>query len=77
MLPMSVDELMPKLLKLSVPERLDLIERLSETLPEAVEPSEVPDWHIEILKKRLAEARLNPGEGIPWRDFMAKMGAKR
>ena len=70
---MSVETLMPKLLKLSVAERLDLIERLSETLPETVQPSEVPDWHIEILKKRLAESESNPGEGIPLDQFLQEL----
>ena len=74
---MSIDELMPKLLKLSVTERLDIIDRLSESLPETVEPSEVPDWHTEILKKRLADAEANPGEGITWEEFKGKMRAKR
>jgi putative addiction module component (TIGR02574 family) len=69
----SVETLMPKLLKLSVAERLDLIDRLSESLPEEVAPSEVPDWHIEILKKRLAEAEANPGEGVPLSEFLKEL----
>lgn len=72
---MSVETLMPKLLKLSVAERLDLIDRLEDSLPEAVEPSEVPDWHIEILKQRLANP--DPGEGVTWEEFKKKMRAKR
>jgi len=74
---MSIETLMPKLLKLSVAERLDLIERIWDTLPEAVEPSEVPAWHIELLKERLAEAETNPGEGITWEEFKAKMRARQ
>lgn len=70
---MSVKTLLPKLLKLSVDERLDLIERLEESLPESVAPSEVPDWHIEILRKRLAEADANPGKGIPLDEFLKKL----
>ena len=74
---MSVETLMPKLLKLSVAERLDLIDRLSESLPDAVDPSEVPEWHIEILKQRLAEAEANPGAGKPWREVLAKLRKKK
>jgi putative addiction module component (TIGR02574 family) len=68
---------MPTLEKLSVKERLDLIDRLWDSLPESPSPSEVPDWHIELLKKRLAEAEANPGEGITWEEFKAKMRAKQ
>ena len=74
---MSVETLLPKLLKLSAAQRRKLIARLCDSLPESVKPSEVPDWHIEILKRRLAEAEKNPGEGITWEEFKAKMRAKR
>lgn len=74
---MSVDALMPTLMKLSAADRRKLIDRLWDSLPESLEPSEVPEWHIEILKKRLAKAKANPGKGITWEAFKAKMRAKR
>ena len=54
--------------RLSVRERLDLIEQTWDSLPGAVAPDEVPEWHEEVLAKRLAEAEANPGEGVPWRE---------
>jgi putative addiction module component (TIGR02574 family) len=70
---MSIDTLMPALEKLSVKERLDLIERIEDTLPEAVQRSEIPEWHIEILKKRLADATAHPGQGVTWEEFKAEI----
>ena len=70
---MSVKTLMPTLLKLSVAERRKIIDQLWDSLPESVDPSEVPDWHIEILKERLAEAEKNPGEGIPLKQFLKEL----
>lgn len=57
--------------RLSVRERLDLIEQIWDSLPEAVAPEEVPEWHKEVLAKRLAEAEASPGGGVPWREALA------
>ena len=53
--------------KLTVDERLDLIDQIWDSLPESSEPTAIPDWHIPILEERLAEAEatpafLSPGE---------------
>ena len=56
--------------RLSVRERLDLIEQIWDTLPESVEPREVPEWHLAELARRRAEADTRPGEGRPWREVL-------
>jgi putative addiction module component (TIGR02574 family) len=56
--------------RLSVRERLDLIEQIWDSLPEAVEPGEVPEWHLAELARRRAEADARPGEGRPWREVL-------
>ena len=63
--------------RLSVRERLDLIEQIWDTLPEQVQPDEVPEWHKEVLAKRLAEAEANPGGGVPWREALAAIRSRR
>ena len=63
--------------RLSVRERLDLIEQIWDSLPEALGPDEVPEWHKEVLAKRLAEAEANPGGGIPWREALAAIRSSR
>jgi putative addiction module component (TIGR02574 family) len=62
--------------KLSVQERLDLIETLWDSLPDEVEMQEVPAWHLVELAKRRGEANANPGAGKPWRDVLADLEAK-
>ena len=42
--------------RLSVRERLDLIEQIWNTLPETVELGEVPDWHLTELARRRTDA---------------------
>lgn len=56
--------------RLSVRERLELIEQIWDSLPEQVEADEVPDWHLAELARRRAEAEARPGEGRPWRDVL-------
>lgn len=63
--------------RLSVQERLDLIEQIWDSLPSTVLPDEIPEWHIELLAKRLAEAEANPGAGVPWREALATIRARR
>jgi putative addiction module component (TIGR02574 family) len=63
--------------RLSVRERLDLIEQIWDSLPEAVGHDEVPDWHKDVLAKRLAEAEANPGGGVPWREALAAIRSRR
>ena len=61
--------------RLSVPERLDLIEQIWDSLPEQVGPDEVPSWRLAGLAKRRAEADASPGAGRPWREALARFVA--
>jgi putative addiction module component (TIGR02574 family) len=58
--------------KLSVRERLELIEQIWDSLPEQVDPDEVPAWHLAELAKRRAEANTAPGAARPWREALAR-----
>jgi putative addiction module component (TIGR02574 family) len=62
--------------RLSVGERLELIQLLWDSLPPQVAPEDVPASHREILDERLAEAEADPGSGVPWREAIARLGAK-
>ncbi len=59
--------------RLSVCERLDLIEQIWESLPAQVKPEEVPEWHRAELAKRLARAEAEPGQGKPWREVLDRL----
>lgn len=58
--------------QLSVRERLDLIEQIWDSLPEHVNPDEIPEWHLVELAKRRAEADATPRAGKPWREALAR-----
>ncbi|MDX1964757.1 MAG: addiction module protein [Pirellulales bacterium] len=62
--------------RLSVAERLELIERLWESLPEAILPGEIPDWHLAEIAKRRAELDANPQSGRPWREVLDQLRGK-
>src|SRR5437867_3680571 len=74
--PMPVDLDALSLDKLSVTERLDLIETLWDSLPEQVSAQEIPAWHLVELAKRRAEAGANPGAGRPWREVLDQLESK-
>jgi putative addiction module component (TIGR02574 family) len=58
--------------RLSVRERLELIEQIWDSLPDQVDPDEVPPWHLAELARRRAEADASPGVGKPWREALAR-----
>ena len=60
--------------RLSVSDRLELIELIWESLPDHVSRDDVPTWHVTKLAKRLANAEATPGAGQPWREALAKYG---
>lgn len=62
--------------KLSVRDRLDLIEQIWDSLPEQIGPDEVPDWHIRELERRIAAADADPGAGEPWESVLARLSRK-
>lgn len=62
--------------RLSVAERIELIEQIWDSLPESVGANEIPEWHKELLAKRLAEAEANPGAGVPWREALAAIRSR-
>jgi putative addiction module component (TIGR02574 family) len=51
---------------MTVEQRLDLIERVWDTLAETPDAIPVPDWHEDALKKRLGAFEQNPDEGASW-----------
>jgi putative addiction module component (TIGR02574 family) len=59
--------------RLSVAERLNLIEDIWDSLPEELSPSEVPAWHLPELRRRREAARVQPGVGKAWREVLASL----
>lgn len=59
--------------RLSVPDRLDLIEQIWDSLPEQVESQDIPDWHRAELAIRRSRAAEEPGVGKPWREVLDRL----
>jgi putative addiction module component (TIGR02574 family) len=59
--------------RLSIGQRLELIGQIWNSLPEEIDPQEVPDWHRAELAKRREQARAQPGVGKPWRDALGRL----
>jgi len=68
-MPVSIEAL--RIDRLSVGERLELTEKIWDSLPEEVAPGEVPEWHLAELARRLA-AESQPGLGKPWREVLSR-----
>jgi putative addiction module component (TIGR02574 family) len=59
--------------RLSVGERLELIEQIWNSLPSQVDSAEIPPWHLLELARRRQEAEERPGVGKPWRDVLGSL----
>lgn len=59
--------------RLSVRDRLDLIEQIWDSLPEQVEPEDIPEWHRAEVAMRRKRAAEEPGVGKPWREVLDRL----
>ncbi len=60
-----------EILKLTVAERLQLIERIWDSIAADPEPVPLTEAEREELDRRLAEAEASPGVGRSWADVRA------
>jgi putative addiction module component (TIGR02574 family) len=60
--------------RLTVGERLELVESIWDSLPPHVDSADVPEWHLAELKKRREEVDVTPLAGKPWRDVLDRLG---
>jgi putative addiction module component (TIGR02574 family) len=59
------------IVRLSVGERLQLIEQVWDSLPPGlVNPEEIPEWHLAELAHRRSDAAAQPSVGKPWREVL-------
>ena len=61
--------------KLSLAERLDLIDDLWESIDDGSGQFEIPEEHRRELERRIADADANPDAGIPLAEWKARLAA--
>lgn len=62
-----------QLFDLSVPQKLQLVGDLWDSIAATPEAVPVPQWQIEELDRRRAELRRNPESGIPWEEAKERL----
>jgi putative addiction module component (TIGR02574 family) len=60
-------------LELSVPERIQLVAEIWDSVAECPEKIELTDATRRLLRKRLAAYRANPDAGSPWSDVRRRI----
>jgi putative addiction module component (TIGR02574 family) len=63
------------ILKLSVEERLHLVQTIWDSISGEAEESPVSDGHMAILNERLESYKKNPGNNVSWEEV--KESAKK
>ena len=62
--------------RLSVDDRLELIELIWDSLPDQTEPLELTPELIELIAQRRADAAANPGVGRPYQEVLGNRGMR-
>ena len=62
-----------EILKLSVAERLQLVEQIWDSIAENAEDLPLTAEQATELDRRLADADVDPGNGRPWREVKADL----
>ncbi|MFN5288583.1 MAG: addiction module protein [Gemmataceae bacterium] len=59
--------------RLSIRERLELIEQIWNSLPDQVIPEEIPAWHLQELTRRRANINSCAEAAKPWKEALAEI----
>ena len=74
---MSKPAQISELIKLSVEERLQIVEELWDSIADDEESLPVPEEHKRELDRRLADQAANPGVGRPWIEVKKRLLSSR
>jgi putative addiction module component (TIGR02574 family) len=61
---------------LTVEQRLELIGKLWDSIPDCLDELPVPNWHRQELERRLAAADADPDAAIPWEEVKSRLREK-
>ena len=62
--------------KMSDEEKLKLLMLLLESIRKETEKAPVPNWHLSVIRERLARIKANPQAGIPADRVFAELKRK-
>ena len=68
---------MAEIVELSVPERLELIGKLWDSINDESAPLALSPEQVEELERRSAELEANPAAGIPWDEAMRQLRGRK
>jgi putative addiction module component (TIGR02574 family) len=77
MMPAMQSELTEQAKKLSIPDRIILIEEIWDTIAEENQAFELTDAQKRELDRRLESVRANPGQGRTWDEIKAEFMKSR
>jgi putative addiction module component (TIGR02574 family) len=76
-MPAMRSELTEQAKKLSIPDRIILVEEIWDTIAEENQAFELTDAQKRELDRRLATVRANPGQGRTWDEIKAEFMKSR
>ena len=59
--------------QLSVPEQIEYVQSLWEQIATSPEAVSTPDWHLDIIRRRLQDFEQHPEAGRSWDEVRAEI----
>lgn len=59
--------------RLPIEDRLRLVEEIWDSIAADATPTDIPEWHLAEIDRRLAEEETDPQPGIPWEEAYARL----
>ena len=59
--------------RMSVEQRMQLMEDIWDSIAKEPESVEIPDWHKKIIAERLADCESNPNAQVAWEEARTRL----
>ena len=65
-----------ELLKLPIEQKIEIIDRLWDSIKDTKEEESIPEWHYQILEERLEKYKTDPNSGRSWQEVRERITKK-
>ena len=65
------------ILDLSLPDRLEIVQDLWDSIAREADAVPIPDFHLEEIRRRLEDHRRAPTAGSPWEEVERRIRARK
>lgn len=65
------------ILDLSLPDRLEIVQDLWDSIEQEADAAPIPEFHLEEIRRRLEDHRREPTAGSSWQEVERRIRARK